>query len=261
MVRDSPQLKAKIFQSFHVSAIGGHSGQRASYHRVKKIFFWPHMKANIIAWINECPVCQISKVEPVHVLSLLEPLPVPDMAWSHITMDFVEGLPRSKNNNVILVVVHRLTKYAHFLPMSHPFAVHDVADIFLSNIFKLHGLPSCIVTDRDRIFTSALWKDLFKALKMELHRSTSYHPQTYGQSERVNQCLENYLRCMTFQEANKWLTWLPLAEFCYNTSYHTSLKMSPFQSLYGYPPPQVNEQSIPQDAAISRKCIRSEEIT
>lgn len=96
-------------------------------------------------------------MEHVHIPGLLDPLPVLDMAWSHITMDFIEGLPKSKNKNVILVVVDRLTKYAHFLTLAHPFTVHDVADLFLSNIFKLHGLPSCIITDRDRIFTSTFW--------------------------------------------------------------------------------------------------------
>lgn len=173
-------LKHQIFQSLHASAIGGHSGQRATYQRVKRLFYWPHLKAQVLKWDSECPVCQMSKVEHVHVPGLLQPLPVPDLAWSHITMDFIKGLPKSKNKVVILVVVDRLTKYAHFLTLSHPFTVHEVVDLFLSNIFKLHGLPVCIITDRDRIFTSALWQDLFKALKVELPMSTSYHPRTDG---------------------------------------------------------------------------------
>jgi hypothetical protein len=97
-------------------------------------------------------------------------------------------------------VVDRLTKCAHFLPLCHPFSAQTVAQLFMDYIFKLHGLLVTIVTDRDRIFTSKLWQDLFKSLKVSLHYSTVYHPQTDEQTERVNQCLENYLRCMAFLE-------------------------------------------------------------
>lgn len=193
----------------------------------------------------KCPVCQISKAEHVLVPGLLDPLPILDMAWQHITMDFVEGLPKSKGKDVILVVVDRLTKYAEFIALSHPYSVPDVAQAFLDNVFKHHGLPTTIISDQDRIFTSKLWRELFAVLKVTLHYNTSYHPQTDGQSERVNQCLENYLRCMTFQEPQRWLSWLSLAQYWYNTSFHTSLKMSPFQALYGYLPPQVSELSVP----------------
>jgi IS30 family transposase len=105
----------------------------------------------------------------------------------------VEGLPKSSNKNAILVVVDRLTKYAHFLPLAHPFTAQPVAQLFMDNIFKLHGLQVAIVIDRDKIFTSKLWQDMFKALKVSLHYSSTYHPQSDGQTERVNQCLENYL--------------------------------------------------------------------
>ena len=109
-------------------------------------------------------------------------------------MDFVEGLPKSRGNDVILVVVDRLTKYAHFLPLSHPFIAETVSKLFMDNIHRLHGLPQIIVSDRDRIFTSKLWQEVFSALKVQLHLSTAHHPQSDGQTERVNQCLEQYLR-------------------------------------------------------------------
>lgn len=167
------------------------------------------------------------------------------MAWSHISMDFIEGLPLSNGKNVILVVVDRLTKYAHFLTLSRPFTVQDVITLFSDNILKLHGPPSVIVTDRDRIFTSNLWQALFKSMQISLHMSSSYHPETDGQTERVNQCLENYLRCMCFSTPKRWYYWLSLAEWWYNTSYHTSLNMTPFQALYGFPPPMVAEVVLP----------------
>ena len=108
------------------------------------------------------------------------------------------------------MVVDRFTKYAHFLALSHPFTVQDVVTIFIDNIFKLHGPPVVVVTDRDRIFTSTLWQALFKSMEIKLHLSTAYHHETDGQTERVNQCLENYLRCMCFTTPRKWKSWLSL---------------------------------------------------
>jgi transposase InsO family protein len=113
-------------------------------------------------------------------------------------MDFIEGFPKLDGKNTILVVVDKLTKYVHFIPLSHPFTTKTVVQLFIDNIFKLHGLPLVIITDRDKIFTSQLWQELFKSLSVKLKFSSAYHPQTDSQSERVNQCLENYLRCLTF---------------------------------------------------------------
>lgn len=107
--------------------------------------------------IATCPVCQIAKSENIHIPGLLDPLEVPDMAWTHVSMDFIEGLPKSRGKDVILVVVDRLTKYAHFIPLSHPYSVQQVVQLFMEHIFKLHGMPVVIVTDRDRIFTSNLF--------------------------------------------------------------------------------------------------------
>lgn len=203
------------------------------------------MKHGTQKYISECPICQRAKSEHCPYPGLLEPLEIPDMAWQHITMDFIEGLPKSSGKDVILVVVDRLTKLAHFIPLSHPYIVNTVAQAFIDNIFKLHGPPISIVTDRDGIFTSNVWQKVFKSLNVKLKFITAYHPQTDGQSERVNQCLETYLRCMVFQEPKKWASWLSQAEWWYNTAHHPSLKMSPFQALYGFAPPMVNEIALP----------------
>jgi ribosomal protein L21E len=112
---------------------------------------------------------------------------------------------------------------------------------------KLHGPPQVIVSDRDKIFTSKLWQEMLSAYKVDLHYSTAYHPESDGQTERVNQCLEQYLRCMAFKEPKKWAEWLPAAEWWYNSSYHTSLKSTPFEALYGYAPPPIHGISIPCD--------------
>lgn len=151
-------------------------------------------------------------------------------------MDFIEGLPKAHSYNCILVVVDKFSKYAHFIPLHHPFTASKVAMAFMDHVFKLHGLPEAIISDRDKVFTSSFWQELFKLTKTDLRTSTSYHPQTYGQTERVNQCLEAYLRCFVNACPTQWQQWLSLAEFWYNTSYHTSLNSTPFEVLYGQQP-------------------------
>lgn len=120
--------------------------------------------------------------------------------------------------------------------MRHPFTAFQVALAFMDNVFKLHGLPEAIISDKDRIFTSSVWQELFKMTKTQLRMSTAYHPQTDGQTERVNQCLESYLRCFVHACPRQWKQWLTLAEFWYNTSFHTSLNTTPFEVLYGQKP-------------------------
>jgi IS30 family transposase len=158
------------------------------------------MKKTIEAFVTECAVYQHAKTEHCQYPGLLAPLPIPTMAWTFISMDFIEGLPKSENKDVILVAVDRLTKYAHFIALSHPYTANSVARIFIGNILKLHGPPVAIACDRDRVFTSQFWQNIFKALKISLHYSSAHHPESDGQTERVNQCLKNYLRCMTFLE-------------------------------------------------------------
>lgn len=151
-------------------------------------------------------------------------------------MDFIERLPKSEGYSVILVIVDRFTKFAHFLPVRHPYTANTIAQLFLDNIVKLHGLPQNIVSDKDIIFVSQFWKQLFKLYKVDLNFTTAYHPQSDGQTERVNQCLEMFLRCSVQDSPKNWKAWLPLAQLWYNSSYHSSLGCSPFKTLYGYEP-------------------------
>jgi hypothetical protein len=167
---------------------------------------------------------------------LLNPLPIPANAWQDLSIDFIEGLPKYEGYLVILVVVNHLTNYAHFMPLKHPYTASSVAQVFFNNVVKLHGVPRTILSDKDKVFTNTFWKELFRLLDTQLCMSSSYHDQTDGQSKRVNQCLETYLRCAISSTPKQWLKWLSLAELWYNSSYHTSFKCSPFKALYGMDP-------------------------
>lgn len=161
-------------------------------------------------------------------------------------MDFIEGLPKSSGKNVIMVVVDPLNKYAHFVPLQHLYTAATVAHTYIDNIY-IHGLPKVMVSDRDNIFLSKFWQNFFKLRGVDLHYSTTYHPQSDDQIEVVNKCLETYLKCMTGECPSKGESWLSLTEFWYNTTFHSSLKMTPFQVVYGYPPP-IQVPYVPEDS-------------
>ena len=152
-------------------------------------------------------------------------------------MDFVEGLPISQNRDVIMLIVDRLSKYAHFMPLKHPFTVNMVTKAFVDNVVRLHGLPISIVSDRDKIFISSFWRSLFKLQGTELCFSSNYHPQSDRQTKVVNRTLEYYLRCFNCEQAKKWMEWLSWAEYGYNTTTHSATKMCPFEAVYVVPPP------------------------
>ena len=168
--------------------------------------------------------------------SLLQPLLVPTQAWQCLAMDFIVGLPKSNGKTIILVVVDRYTKYAHFVALRHPINATKIAQVFIDTIVKLHGWPSEIVSDRDSIFMSKFWSKLFKLHGVKFLKSTAFHPQTDGQSEALNKVLEGYLRCATGEMPSKWSEFLSYAESWYNTKFHSATKMTPFEALYGYKP-------------------------
>ena len=149
-------------------------------------------------------------------------------------MDFVTGLPTIQGGyDSIMVVVDMLTKVSHLIPVKVSYKASDIARIFIKEVFRLHGLPKRIVSDRDAKFTSKFWRSLFQAIDTQLCFSTTYHPQSDGQTERVNQVVEDILRAYFNREPKKWIQYLPLVEFAYNSSYHQSIGMSPFKALYG----------------------------
>ncbi|KAF2310230.1 hypothetical protein GH714_007321 [Hevea brasiliensis] len=176
-------------------------------------FYWPSMRTQIQNYIAACTVCQKNKAANSSPAGLLQPLPIPHQVWDDIAMDFIDGLPSSGGKDSILVVIDRLSKYAHFLALSHPYSAKVIAEKFVDGIVKYHGMPRSIISDRDPIFMSHFWREFFKLSGTKLNMSSSYHPQTDGQSEVTNRCLEQYLRCFTSQQPRKWSNFLSWAEY------------------------------------------------
>lgn len=145
-------MQQQIISALHDSPMGGHLGFLVAYHRIKSLFSWPHMKDTIQQQLNACSICLQSKPDRAKYPGLLQPLPVPDGAWQIISMDFIEGLPRSNKQDCILVVVDKFSKYAHFMTLSHPFSAMDVAKVFMLNVYELHGLPQAIISDRENFY-------------------------------------------------------------------------------------------------------------
>ncbi|CAJ2661631.1 unnamed protein product [Trifolium pratense] len=233
VIGHNTQLQESILQWLHDSAVGGHSGRDCTIARVKSLFFWKGMAKDIHNYIKNCVVCQRNKSDLSACPGLLHPLPIPTKIWVDISMDFIEGLPPSTGKHVILVVVDRLSKYAHFIPLSHPYTAMDIAKVFLDNVFKLHGLPDSITNDRDPIFLSKFWNEFFKLQGVELNKSTAYHPQSDGQTEIVNKAVETYLRCMCSDKPSTWSQWISLAEYWYNTNFHSSIQATLMKSFMG----------------------------
>ena len=181
-------------------------------------------------------MCLRIKSETSAPIGLLQPLEIPTTPWTDVSLDFVEGLLKSQRYEVILVVVDRLTKYSHFVPISHPYSTTKVASLYMHYIFKLHCMPASIVSDRDATFTSLFWSELFRMQGTNLAMSTAYLPQSDGQTEIVNRSLEQYLRAFTSDSPHRWAECLPLAEFWFHSNFHPNLKLTPFEALYGFPP-------------------------
>ncbi|KAL4568635.1 hypothetical protein LXL04_024250 [Taraxacum kok-saghyz] len=239
MIPASSAVKNSIIHEFHNSPIGGHAGEKKTMYRAALEVYWTGLRQDIVDYIRKCPVCQQQKSLTTFPSGLLQSIPIPTKIWEEVTMDFIEGLPRSNGWDTIWVVVDRLTKYAHFILLRHPFTATTLANTFLKEIVRLHVMPKSIISDRDRIFTGNTWQELFKLYGVHLKRSTAYHPQTDGQSEVVNRCLETYLRCFSSEKPKQWARWLVWAEYWYNTSFHTATKQTLFKALYGCDPPPI----------------------
>ncbi|XP_024013310.1 uncharacterized protein LOC112087599 [Eutrema salsugineum] len=230
------ELRREVLSQAHQSKFSIHPGNTKMYQDLKRYYHWSGMKRDISAWISQCATCQQVKAEQMAPSGLLQNLPLPEWKWDMVTIDFVTGLPRTLDKkNAIWVIVDRLTKSAHFLPIKKTDGAEQLAQKYIDVIVRLHGIPVSIVSDRDPKFTASFWQAFQKALGTKVHLSTAYHPQTDGQSERTIRTLEDLLRACVLDWEGSWEKHLPLAEFACNNSYHSSIGMAPYKALYGRP--------------------------
>jgi hypothetical protein len=220
----------------HRALYFAHPGVKKMYTDIRKLFFWVGMKCDVVHFIAKCLEFQQVKANHHHSTSLLQPHDVPMSKWEVICMDFVMGFPlTSHRHNAILVMVDKLTKSTHCILVRDTYDVTDVAHVFVSEVIRFHGIPKKIISYRDSRFTSRSWTSLQSALGTQLNISTTYHPEIDGKTERVNQFMEDMLRMYVKDNQTQWEKYLPLVEFSYNNSFHSSIGMPPYKVLYGRP--------------------------
>ncbi|KAL0553922.1 hypothetical protein IC582_007826 [Cucumis melo] len=227
-------VKTELLSEAHSSPFSMHPGSTKMYQDLKRVYWWRNMKREVAEFVSRCLVCQQVKAPRQKPAGLLQPLGIPEWKWENVSMDFITGLPRTlRGFTVIWVVVDRLTKSAHFVPGKSTYTASKWAQLYMSEIVRLHGVPVSIVSDRDARFTSKFWKGLQTAMGTRLDFSTAFHPQTDGQTGRLNQVLEDMLRACALEFPGSWDSHLHLMEFAYNNSYQATIGMAPFEALYG----------------------------
>jgi len=230
------KLRVEIIRLHHDTPIAGHGGQWKTVELVTRNYWWPGITKEVKRYVEGCDQCQRMKNRAEMPAGKLRPNQVPERLWQHISVDFITKLPVSKGHDSILVVCDRFSKMSHFVATTEKTTAEGLARLFRDNVWKLHGLPESVISDRGPQFVAGMMKELNKMLGIETKLSTAYHPQTDGQTERTNQELEQYLRMYVNHRQNNWAEWLATAEFTFNNKVHTATKMSPFQVYYGREP-------------------------
>jgi hypothetical protein len=234
VVPKDAEVRQQILDEAHLSQYSIHPRSTQMYQDLKQPYWWTKMKIEIACYVARCDTCRRVKAVHMKTAGPLQSLSIPTWKWEDISMDFIVGLPRTpKGFDSIWVIIDRLTKIAHFLLVKTYYPVITYAQIYIARILSLHGIPKTIVSDCGPQFVSKFWEELHKSLGTKLLHSSAYQPQTSGQTERVNQILEDMLQACVLEFPQKWDDCLPLAEFSYNNSYQESIKMAPFEALYG----------------------------
>ena len=229
-------VRLLLLQEAHGGGLMGHFGVKKTEDVLAGHFFWPRMRRDVERFVARCTTCQKAKSR-LNPHGLYMPLPVPSTPWEDISMDFVVGLPRTRNGrDSVFVVVDRFSKMAHFIPCHKTDDATHIADLFFREVVRLHGVPNTIVSDRDAKFLSHFWRTLWLKLGTKLLFSTTCHPQTDGQTEVVNRTLSTMLRAVLKTNIKMWEQCLPHIEFTYYRSMHSTTKMCPFQIVYGFLP-------------------------
>ncbi|MCO5580452.1 hypothetical protein L7F22_034320 [Adiantum nelumboides] len=227
-------LRPKVLIECHAPPYAGHRGIDATVKAVDTFFYWPTLRRDVDVFVRSCLVCQKVKFDRQKAPGLLQPLPIPDKPWESIAMDFIFDLPRTPTgNDGIWTIICRFSKQAHFVPVRKKIKSDHMVKLFMHNIFKYHGMPQSIVSDRDPRMTSLFWKALFENMGTTLKFSSSFHPQTDGQSEEANSTVLDLLKCYVSEHKATWEHYLPLVEYAYNNTVHTSTGKAPFEIVEG----------------------------
>jgi transposase InsO family protein len=260
-VPDHQALRLAVLAKHHDDPLAGHFATRRTRELVERKFWWPDLSQFVSDYCDACGVCQGSRVIRGKKQGLLQPLEIPARPWEQISMDFIVGLPASSASwspsrevyDAILVIIDRFSKMGHFVPTFMKLDAEQLANVFIKGVLRLHGIPTHIVTDRGSLFTSAFWSDFMYLLRVRRALSTSYHPQTDGQTERLNSVLEQYLRSFVNYEQDNWVDFLPLAEFAYNNSKHATTGETPFRVVTGMDPRTIGLEPPPNPDNIETK--------
>ena len=230
-------LRTDILKKYHDSPSSGHLGIKRTEELITRNYWWPELHKDVKDYVKSCEICARSKYSRHKRYDYLRPLEVPDRPWKSIEIDFLCGLPNSRGYTIIMVIVDRFSKMIHLKPFRDLPNTKRTAKAFMDLVFKLHGLPSDIYTDRGSQFTSSLWKKIMDNLKIKTKIATTDHHETVGQVERNNSYIEQYLRAYSKSYTHKdWVDWLYLAEFAYNNAIHESTNETPFFINYGFHP-------------------------
>lgn len=229
-------LRKELLKECHDSPWAGHPGRDRTVALIKRGFYWPNMFHEVEQYVRSCLLCQQDKSVRRKPAGLLEPLPIPVRPWVSVSMDFITKLPEKDGYSSIMVVVDRFSKYATFVPCKHPCEAPMAAQYFFSHVVKYWGIPLNIVSDRDTRFTSNFWIELFRLMGTKLLMSSAHHPQTDGQTERINGILEEYLRHYVLADQSNWPNLLDMAQFSYNMQKSASSRYTPFELATGRQP-------------------------